>query len=113
MGYRLHVASKYDVKYSTTEAFNYKCEEFHNLLLACGVDFTGETYDANFEVSREDWNKMIEKLKTLDQLPEEERLEIQDCIQDLETTPEKVLDITETLLSEADPDNSYLYFSYW
>lgn len=113
MGYRLHVASRHDVRYGSTEAFNYKCEEFHNLLLACDVDFTGETYDSDFEVSREDWNKMVGKLKAISELPEDERSEILECIQDLDSTPEKVLEITERLLSEADPENSYLYFSFW
>ena len=54
MGYRLHSASKYDVKYSAGD-FNHKCEEIHNLLSACGADYTGDSYDSEFEVSRRDW----------------------------------------------------------
>lgn len=64
MGYRLHSASKYDVKYSAGD-FNHKCEEIHYLLSACGADYTGDYYDSEFEVSRRDWEKVIEKLKTI------------------------------------------------
>ena len=77
MGYRLHSASKYDVKYSAGD-FNHKCEEIHNLLSACGADYTGDSYDSEFEVSRRDWEKVIEKLKNLDSLPEEEKDEMAD-----------------------------------
>ena len=41
MGYRLHVAKKYVVEYADTEAFNWKIFEFHNLLSACGAQYTG------------------------------------------------------------------------
>ena len=75
MGYRLHSATKYEVKYSTGD-FNYQCEEIHNLLSACGAEYTGDCDDSEFEVSRDDWEKVIEKLKNLDSLPEEEKDEI-------------------------------------
>lgn len=66
MGYRIHVATKYEVRYSVGDAFNYKCEEFHNLLSLCGADYTGETYDPEFEVSKSDWKNVMEKLKNLE-----------------------------------------------
>ena len=65
MGYRIHVATKYEVRYSIGDAFNYKCEEFHNLLSLCGADYTGETYDPEFEVTKRDWKNVMEKLKKL------------------------------------------------
>ena len=114
MGYRLHVASKYDVRYGKTEAFNHKCEEFHYLLEACGVEYTGDRYDDTFEVSRAEWtNGLIGKLKTLDSLPENERYEITECIKDLKSTTDEVLKIAERIISEADPKRSYIVLSYW
>lgn len=114
MGYRLHVASKYDVRYGKTEAFNHKCEEFHNLLRACGVEYTGDSNDDTFEVSRADWtNGLIGKLTLLNTLPEEERSEIIERIEDLDSTTDEVLELAKRLISEADPEHSYIVLSYW
>lgn len=114
MGYRLHVARKYDVEYGRTEAFNYKCEEFHNLLSACGAKYTGESCDELFEVTRADWtNNLIGKLKRLDKLEEEEREEILDAISTLKTTPEEIVRVAEKLIAEADPNHNYLVLNYF
>lgn len=114
MGYRLHVASKYDVRYGKTEAFNHKNEEFHSLLRACGVEYTGDSNDDTFEVSRADWtNGLIGKLTMLDSLPDDERSKINERIADLDSTPDEILDIAKRLISEADPEHSCLVLSYW
>jgi len=114
MGYRLHVASKYDVRYGKTEAFNHKNEEFHCLLRACGVEYTGESNDDTFEVSRADWtNGLIGKLTMLEKLPEEDRLKILACIRELGSTPDEVLDLAKRLIAEADPEHSYIVLCYW
>lgn len=114
MGYRLHVARKYDVEYGNIEAFNHKCEEFHDLLTACGAKFTGESNDELFEVSRADWtDNLIGKLKMLDDLEVEEQEEILDAISCLETTPEEIVDIAEKLIAEADPNHNYLVLNYF
>ncbi len=63
MGYRLHVARVYKVEYALGDAFNHKCEEFHDLLWACGAEYTGNQYDSDFEVSKDDWCKVIDKIK--------------------------------------------------
>ena len=59
MGYRLHVARVYNVEYALGDAFNYKSEEFHNLLSALKVEYTGDEYDSDFEVQKDEWQKAI------------------------------------------------------
>ena len=113
MGYRLHVAKKYEVEYALGDAFNYKCSEFHNFLSACGVEYTGESWDADFEVTKEDWNKIIDKLKHLYDLPEDERDEITGAIDDLGSTTDEVIHMLEYYLENADPDNDYLRLSFF
>ena len=112
MGYRLHSASKYDVKYSAGD-FNHKCEEIHNVLSACGADYTRDSYDSEFEVSRRDWEKVIEKLKNLDSLPEEEKDEIMEAIGEMQCTLENIIEGMEFLLKESDPNNDFLHLSYF
>ncbi len=85
MGYRLHVAKVYRVEYALGDAFNHKCEEFHDLLSALGAEYTGESWDSDFEVSKDDWCKAIDKLKNLDNLEDpDEKAEITECIGKLE-----------------------------
>lgn len=113
MGYRLHVAKKYIVEYADTEAFNWKILEFHNLLSACGAQYTGETDDYSFEVTKEDWEKMIDKISSLDSLEdEEEKSEIEGCLADLECSKEKMARLLKEYLEQSDPDRDVMYLSF-
>lgn len=113
MGYRLHCATKYEAKYSTSDAFNYKCEEFHNLLMACGADYTGESWDPEFEVTREEWVKAIDKLKALNTLDENERNEIMEAVNEMEYEVNDIISSMEYFLEQADPNNDYLHLCYF
>ena len=113
MGYRLHVAKVYKVEYALGDAFNYKCEEFHNLLSACDATYTGESYESDFEVTKEDWRKVIDKLKHLYELDEDTRDEIKGAIDDLGSTTDEVIHMLEYYLEHADPDSDYLHLSFF
>jgi hypothetical protein len=113
MGYRLHCATKYEAKYSTGDAFNYKCEEFHNLLMVCGADYTGESWDSEFEVTREEWVKAIDKLKALNTLDENERNEIMEAVNEMEYEVNDIISSMEYFLEQADPNNDYLHLCYF
>ena len=113
MGYRLHVAKKYEVEYALGDGFNYKCSEFHNFLSACGADYTGEEWDSDFEVQKDDWKKVIDKVKHLPALDEEEREEIRGAIDDLGSTVEGVIDMLEYYLEHSDPNNEQLNLSFF
>ena len=113
MGYRLHVAKVYKVEYALGDAFNYKVEEFHNLLSACDAIYTGESYDSDFEVTKEDWEKVIDKLKHLYDLDEDTRDEIKGAIDDLGSTTDEVIHMLEYYLEHAEPDSDYLHLSFF
>lgn len=114
MGYRLHVAKKYDVEYSNGEWFNHKCEELHNLLTALDVNYTGESYDDEFEVSKKDWIKGINKLKNYDNLNEIEKDDIAEAIhfmRDYEI--DEIIKSMDVILERSDPSLEYLHFSFF
>ena len=113
MGYRLHVAKVYKVEYALGDAFSYKVEEFHSLLSACDATYTGESWDADFEVTKEDWKKVIDKVKHLYDLPEDERDEIKGAIDDLCSTTEEVLQMLEYYFENAEPDSDYLHLAFF
>jgi hypothetical protein len=113
MSYRLHVAKKYEVEYALGDAFNYKGEEFKGLLSACGAEYTGETWDSDFEVTKNDWEKIIDKLKHLYDLPEDEREEIKGAVDDLACSTDEVIHMLEYYLENADPENDYLHLSFF
>lgn len=113
MSYRLHVAKKYEVEYALGDAFNYKCSEFHNLLSACGAEYTGEEWDADFEVSKDNWKKVIDKLKHLYDLDEDTRDEIKGAIDDLGSTTDEVIQMLEYFLEHSDPNNDVLNLSFF
>ena len=113
MGYRLHVAKVYKVEYALGDAFNYKVEEFKALLSACDATYTGESWDADFEVTKEDWKKVINTLKHLHDLPEVEREEVQGAIDDLECSTDEVIQMLEYYIENSEPDSDYLHLSFF
>lgn len=113
MGYRLHVCQKYEVEYATAEGFNNQCEEFHDLLKACGAEYTGESTDAEFEVSKIDWQEVINKLRKLKSLDEDERSEIEDALKWMIDTPTEIANRMEQFLKEADPSHNFLHLTYY
>lgn len=113
MGYRLHVAKKFSVEFALGDGFNYKCEEVHNLLSACGATYTGESWDSDFEVQKDDWKMVIDKIKHLHDLDEDERDEIKGAINDLGSTTDEVIQMFEYYLENSDPNNSQLNLSYF
>jgi len=113
MGYRLHVCKLYKVEYAMGDAFNYKSMEFHNLLSACDVEYSGDEFDSDFEVSKEEWRKAIDNLKHLHDLDEEKREEIKGAIDDLASTTDEVIHMMEYYLEHGDPDIDYLHLSYF
>ena len=114
MGYRLHVAKTYKVEYALGDAFSHKCEEFHNLLWACGAEYTGNQYDSDFEVSKDDWQKVIDKLKNLDAIEDEsERYEIEESIKDKDSTTNEIVKELEYFRDNGDTSDGYLHLSYY
>ena len=113
MGNRLHVAKHYRVEYAPTEAFNWQIEEFHNLLSALDVDYTGDTYDEDFEVDREHWQKGLEKLKNLENQSQDEREYINDALEELGYKRKEVIDLFKAYLEASDPDDFYMHFSFF
>ena len=113
MGFRLHVATTYRVEWGTAIGFNHKVQEFHNLLDSCGCDYSCEEFDVDFEVQKQDWNRVIDKLKRLDTLPDDEAGEIDMRIKDLNCTTDEVIDKMERLLSMSEPDSDYLHLSFF
>ena len=112
MGFRLHCATTYRVEWGNAVGFNHKVQEFLNLLDACGCD-SGEEFDIDFEVQKQDWRHVIDKLKRLDTLPDDEAGEIKMRVKDLNCTTEEVIDKMERLLSMSEPDSDYLHLSFF
>ena len=112
MGFRLHCATTYRVEWGNAIGFNYKIQEFHSLLGACGCEYSGE-FDIDFEVLKQDWSHVIDKLKRLNTLPDDEAGEIEMRVKDLNCTTEEVIDKMERLLSMSEPDSDYLHLSFF
>ena len=50
MGHRLHVAKAYKVEYALPDNFNHEVEEFHDLLASLSINYTGDSWDDDFDV---------------------------------------------------------------
>ena len=113
MGLRLHVARKYEIEYSSSFGFNYKVVEFHNLLMALGISYNGESWDDDVEVNREDFRQGLDKLKTYDKLDAGEKTEIDEALSELDEPVEEIIEIMERLLTESDQKNEYMLLSFF
>ena len=110
MGCKLYVAKKYVVEYSGYCEFNWQQEEFRTLMEALGIELCADTGGGelwNFEVSKEDWQRGMEALKS-----DKDNGAITQALQSLEKTREEMVGIMETYLEESDPDYDWLEFSY-
>ncbi len=112
MGLRLYVAKTYKVEFAYGIAFNYMVSEFHNLLDALNVSYSGETWDDRFDVEKEEWLKGIEVLKNLHNLEASEREEIEDALEACECTLDEAIELFEGYYNSADPDHDYLEFQF-
>ena len=63
MGMRLNYARTYKVEYGQTGMFNCRAWEFHNLLDALGIGYSGESFDEDFECPVDEWNRGVERLR--------------------------------------------------
>ena len=113
MGHRLHVAKKYVVEYSTSASFSYEVEAFHDLLSSLDVTYTGESWDDQFEVTKEDWQMVIDKLKNLPNLETEEKEDIESALKDLREPLPEVIRFMEVLLKEADSGHDFMVLSFF
>lgn len=113
MGNRLHVCKKHIIEYGDTAYFNYQNEEFHQLMDALGIEYTGESIDDEFEIQREDFERGLWKLKNIKSLSEREQEEIEDAVRNLNLSFSDLIGILEKYLEESDPNNDYIAFSFF
>lgn len=131
MGYRLHVVKRQE-RFGDIEAFNWKNNEFADLLTTIGCDICGdEPYD-RFECLKSEFRKAIGIVKlysekgnlTEDDLPETgidpECVDIDDINEILSSTkdelgytPNELVRVMEQFLSESDPEGDYIIFVAW
>lgn len=113
MGNRLHICKRHIIEYGDVEYFNWQNEEFHELMDALEVNYTGEYYDDEFEIQREDFERGLWKLKNIHLLTEREQEEIEDAARNLNLTFSDLIGILEKYLEESDPNNDYMVFSFF
>ena len=113
MGHRLHVAKTYTVEYALPDNFNHEVTEFHDLLNSLDVSYTGESWDDDFDVYKEDWQKGIDKLKNLANLEAEEKQEIESALTKMNEPLPEIIDFMELLYEKADPKHDFMVLSFF
>lgn len=115
MGKRLHVAKTYQVEYAGgKEYFNYKIEEFHDLMKSLGIDcYPDDPFSEDMEISKCKWRKGVKKLKNLSTLNAQEQEEITNAVAALDVTVEQLVTIMEEFEAASDPDNCVMYLSFF
>lgn len=117
MGKRVHVATKYEVEFGNTEAFNYSHDKFYDLLGALGGEpnyfgVEDENTCDMFECPIEDYNDAVQNLEVYISDPTllNESDDIKECLDALGMTAEDVLKIMKSYQQEADTRDGYLHF---
>lgn len=111
MSRTLYVAKTYKVEWEGTYAFNHKDYEFRILLneLGVGVCSMADNEDyLDFEISKEDWQKAINILskQTVSD-------GIKDALDELDCTREEALEVFKKCLDKAEPDDTWMHFSFF
>lgn len=116
---KLHVATTYKVKWSTTDAFPHKSYEFRRLLneLGVGVASTSDDY-LDFEVLRKQWETAIILLESVKadvdaNLITKKTEAVLDILNQLKCSPGQALNVFKAFLAQAEPDDEYLHFSFF
>ena len=112
MGLRLYVAKTYKVEFDYGIAFNYKVSEFHDLLNALEIPYSGESWDERFDVNKEDWLAGLETLKDYNQLDKDQQNSISTALKDCECTLEEAIELFQGYYDSADPEHDYLEFQF-
>lgn len=122
MGKRVHVASKYEVEYGNTEAFNWKDDKFYNVLghLGANPNNVGAPDDSMadvFECDVESYKKALGTLQKFiaapDSLEDYTADEMRKYIEVCDETPESLLKVMQAYYDEADKRDGYLHFASW
>lgn len=124
MGYRIHTATKYEVKYGSGSYFNWASNYINRIIEALGEGevFYNDEYDicnaSEIEASREKLTQNLDKIITPN--PDwdyHEDLEevIRDMEQDKECgiTRDYLHSSLKTLISDADPNNDMIHFAWF
>lgn len=113
MSKKLYVAKKYDVQWGDHSNFNYKVFEFHRLLTVLGVEYSGEPFDDEFDVSEEDLTKAAWNLEHYDMLEESTRNDIDKALKGLDCTLDEAATSLWNYVEEGDCNDGYYHFSFF
>lgn len=110
MSRTLHIAKTYKVEWEGTLLFNRREYEFSNLLAALDI-FPNYMFNddyLDFEITKEDWKKAIATLSEPNVYPS-----VQHALDELECTREEVLEVFKQCLDKAEPDDTWMHFSFF
>lgn len=107
MSLRMHVAEKYEVKYSLGTGFNNANGLFEDLCHELGVEYWNN--GDNYEVSEDEWDKLINAIKGKDAVGLlESPCDIAD-LEDIDSAIKSLLYFDEC----ADKRDGYIHLSYF
>lgn len=116
MGKRVHVVSKRE-EYGRTDAFNWCFTSFADLLGALGDGLYEEENGeglSRFEMPKDEYKKVLKKLKDFDSLDEDEKEDAQCYLDELgENSLEYTIEVMESFLRDCDKESDYIIFSVW
>ena len=112
MGYLLHVAKEYNVEWAETKANKWECQDFLDLMSACGIDGVGEPLSTIIETLKEQWEQALWKLKNIEKLSEEDRIKISNALENLHCTKDEASVVVEDFLELSDSEKGMVYFRF-
>lgn len=119
----LHVAKKYDVRWSCNGYFGYSTTYLQDLLESLGCYCVAQSKDSaclypdDFECKRTEFEDVIKQLKSKDFTESSRKNErinsAMEALAEEGYTKERIIEILEQMLVEGDPDEDYLHFSFY
>lgn len=112
MGYRLHTQIKHEIEYGETEAFNYDTELIDNIICdLCEDCYRSDEYaPKDYEIDKDEFKQMIDTLKDM---TDEHFNETYGNGIDGDISREYVIMQFSAMLEECDPNNSYIYLTWF
>ena len=115
MSRQLHFGKTYQVQYGYGGLFGSDGQDsLYDIFSMFEIENNAEDiYTDDYEVEREELKRLRQMLTDKDEKYQENEEELMKCLEKIEMTLDKFIDVLDTLINESDQQNEYVLISWY